>query len=592
MPRGALRPDRHLRRGHLASRIGWDGLLLAGVLAGVAGLLLARLARAPMQPYGSDSAHYIEHEARLKIADLLAQRAQSGYWWDVLGDIDGFFPPLLHLVTLTLSPVTGLRAEDIAWTGLLWWAVLGACVGLLGWLVTGRRRAGIAACIACLLLPAAHGFALRYYYDLPMTAVLWTLPPLVVASWDRRPLRGGVLVGLAMATACLLKWTALPLGMILVAGAVLCRRVGPDGPETCAPRSRILALGVAVAVCCAVLGAYLGSIGPENSLTNMLGEISADAFPSRGGGRSIPGHVTDLLAPTGPRLLFYPQTLVTAIVSPLLALFLLPLLAWWAIRDRRALPLGLGVPLVTWLFFLLRVPPMDERFSLSFVPALVLAAVLGWDHLGPRLRRGVGLAFVVAGLAVAVDFHAVDFLGRVDEPEDCGWPGSDARGRGVLGLWDSQEQRGWSSFDRTLDDQNRRREEVWSVIASCEAATLRLQSEHPLVDPCGDTNWLNYRNLLARLSEGRPERSVLPMCDPPLDDRPELAVTLAPSGAASPLPACTPGDGWELERVVSIAAGGEPIALWSRGGPCCGPEAVRSPHAPSTDPGDRPPNAP
>jgi hypothetical protein len=168
-----------------------------------------------LQPYGVEGAHYIEHAERMTVFGAW-DRVSQIEGASVADELDGAFPPLLHLITIGLGVFTGHSAERIALTGLLWLWALAAALGCTAWQFTRSRFAAGAAACGALMLPAAHGFATRYYYDLPMTAVLWAMVPVALATWDRRPVAGGLAVGAIWLAADLIKWSSLPFGAFLL----------------------------------------------------------------------------------------------------------------------------------------------------------------------------------------------------------------------------------------------------------------------------------------------------------------------------------------------------------------------------------------
>ena len=210
-------------------------LAAAGVATGFVGIRLTT--GSPLLSTGGDQV-FVHHRARLDV--LLA-------WHEYLaGDIsllsllqrsDSEFPPMLHGMSLLLGSVLGHSAESILWTGLLWLFLLAASTGV----VTARllappadstnekgrpgrcspATAGAAAASAILLLGSYQGMATRYYYDLPMTALLWAGAAVLLATWDQRPRTGGVLAGLLVTAACLTKWTAIPFALATGLGLLL-----------------------------------------------------------------------------------------------------------------------------------------------------------------------------------------------------------------------------------------------------------------------------------------------------------------------------------------------------------------------------------
>ena len=81
------------------------------------------------------------------------------------------------------------------------------------------EREGLAgkAFLATALIPALQATALRSYYDLPMTAVLWLAMAVVTSGLPWR----GVWAGLCLVAATLIKWTALPFGGVMLLALVV-----------------------------------------------------------------------------------------------------------------------------------------------------------------------------------------------------------------------------------------------------------------------------------------------------------------------------------------------------------------------------------
>jgi len=537
------------------------------IAAALSVVLLVRMVGAPMQPYGSDSAQYIEHLTRMETLQAWAEPGDEGLL-GFLRRADGAFPPLMHLVTLLAGKASGHAAEHILWTGLLWLQLLALSVGVAAALVVGSRRAGAAAYCGTLLLPAAHAFATRYYYDLPMTAVLWLAIPVVLLTWDRRPLLGGLLVALVLFAADLVKWTALPFGWLMVAAAAATPRVLWDGTRQFVLRRRALGLATALVVSSLLVLAFVQVAGPYDSFTAMLGEIGdrgEDGAPTGVDSSDVDGVLANLLSGMQPlssqRLAFYPVRLIASVFSPVVFLVVVALGLLWGLRDRRGWVLILGTVLGQWAFLLLRVPPVDDRFVLTLAPALVLAAALGWDHLQLRSRWCVGGLAVVLGFAVAVDFHFGD---PVQKTPTMSRPGHESFSELIRwGLADSADQRGWARRDSQPSNRSAVRDDLWGVLRQCEATQWRLRAEDALVGDSGDVYWFRYRTLLAYLVEGEPRRDVPPMCDDPPEGEVQMALTGVRRGTPPLRPSCLSDEVWHLEGVVALAAGPRDVAIWA-----------------------------
>lgn len=543
----------------------WD--LPLAVAAALSVIVLVRLADAPMQPYGSDSAQYIEHLTRMETLQAWVDPGDEGLL-GFLRRADGAFPPLMHLVTLLVGSISGHAAENILWTGLLWLQLLALSVGISAALVVGSRRAGAAAYCGTLLLPAAHAFATRYYYDLPMTAMLWVAVPVALWSWDRRPLVGGVLVALVLFSADLVKWTALPFGWLMVAAAAATPRVLADGTRQFVVRQRLLGLATALLVSSMLVLAFVQIAGPYDSFTAMLGEIGdrgEDGAPTGVDSSNVQGVLTNLMASMQPvtaqRLAFYPVRLIASVFSPVVFALVLLLGALWALRDRRGWLLVSGVVLGQWGFLILRVPPVDDRFVLTLAPAFVLAAALGWNRLMLRGRWAIGALVILVGFAVAVDFHFGDPVAKTPTTSRPGYESFSELIR--WGLADSADQRGWARRDSQPSNRSDVREDLWSVLRQCEATQWRLRAEDPLVGGSGDVYWFRYRTLLGHLVEDEPRRDVPPMCDEPPEGEVQMALSGVRRGGPPRRPACLAEEAWQLEGVVALASGSRDVAIWA-----------------------------
>jgi len=237
----------------------------------------------PLSSAGGDLV-YVHHLARLRVAEA---------WHDLLdGNValieflqlsDGEFPPFLHITTLLLGSVFGHNAEVAILSGLLWLALLAVSVGWLTSTLTrigsaklapaqrAHRRAGSLAAAIVLLMGSYQGFALRYYYDLPMTALLWAGLASITLFWDRRPLVAGFVSGSTVAAAALTKWTALPFGAAMAVGLVATTVRLP-----CTARirwNRLASLAVASAVTALLCGTWLqlADEGENQSSLSVMG---------------------------------------------------------------------------------------------------------------------------------------------------------------------------------------------------------------------------------------------------------------------------------------------------------------------------------
>ncbi len=537
-------------------------------------MVWSRIARSGIQHYGLDGAPWIEHEARLRWLETWRRRGDLDLA-GLIGEADGFFPPVMHLVTTPLVAPFGHTDLAAAYTAVLWLLLLAAAVGVVGYRLSGDRSVAAASAVGALLVPALHAFATRYYYDVPMTAALWVVVAAILLTWDRRPLVGGLIVGLLWVGADLIKWTSLVFGVFMVAGAWTTRTV--DGRRL---GRRTVAGLITAAVSVVLLAGYLELTGPEGSLRVMLDQMWGDLGErSLGtGGLSVAGTieaVTGFVEQQGWRFgtalpegkwRFYPGGMVTAVLSPLLTVPVVGLCALWAVRSRRGLGLFAVTILGHWLFVMGWVPVIDERFLITLAPCVVLAAAIGWGTLEPVNRRRVGIAVVVLGVWVGAEFHfGVPPLptGPVElvAAKNNRVPATVARG---LGLADSQEQRGWVRWDTEQRVPVWERERLWRLMIHCGA---RVILEGPGVR--GDERalgayWVGYRSIRREQVEGLRDRWFSFRC------RDHRAAGLAVTRHArdeDPQPGPCLGDRpWALWTTEPAPASTDTLAFWTVAG--------------------------
>jgi len=546
-------------------RIPLDLPVTVGV--GICAVVLSRIYGTGLQPYGSDSAQYIEHLTRLETLDVW--RESSFGLVEFLRMADGSFPPLMHFVTLVLGMFTGHGAQDVLWTGLVWLLLLAVSVASVTLSISGSGRAAAATFCGAMLLPSLHGAACRYYYDLPMTALLWMATAVAFSTFVRRPTLGGLLVGLLLFAANLVKWTALPYGLIMVAAVPL--MVWVEGGEDRRWRFQhsLAALTFSIVVMVGLSVLFIKVVGPYDSFTAMLGEIGDDAPHGAPAGVDS-AESTDVLSgifarvetPTFARLAFYPARMMASVYSPLL-LALTLLLGWfWARSDRRGWIAVAAIVVGQWFFVLLRVPPLDDRFLITAAPALLVPAAMGWDLLGSRLRMALGAAVLVVGFGVALDFHFADSPSvRSVAPTRAG---PDKLAQIVRwGLADSVDQRGWVRRSTQAHDRAEVREALWAQLRRCNVQHFRLSADDAIVGDAGDVYWMRYRTLYAHLEEGEQRHTVPPICNhPPAGDM-QLALSGVWKGTLPVRPRCIDEKGWELERVIEVPGGVRDLAIWS-----------------------------
>ena len=562
-------------------RAHWSHLAApAAVLAAVVAILGVRLSDAPVDAYGELGAEWIEHFERVRVAQVWGYDRGLGSF--AVG-ADGAYPPLLHVLTVPVGGLGGHHAEAVVWTGALWLLLLAIGLGLCArGLAPGRPGVVAAAVVGGLLMPAACGAASRYYYDLPMTALLWLAAGLLLTLGRRWPVAGGALAGIAAAGAALVKWSALPFAAPLLLGAVLSagRRgegEGDGGREGRGPsdggrgghvRGRVLlVVGLAVGLALPA-GGYLAA--STRSWTEMMGTFVPDQDPVGAVGAAAMRTVQAdprLQAPDRSersggrleRLGWYSHRLVFAVWSPLGLLVMLPLAGLWAWRRGPGgwlVGLTIGGHLV---FVVLAVPPLDERFVLPLAPALGLAAALGWGRLPDRWRLGAGCAAVAAGLWIAADFH----LGEDPNLDPRTTVGSDEPIAG-LGLTSSWERRGWGRADRRRPARLVFREALWEPVDQVDARRVGIIGG-PLIDPFGDTNWWRYRALLGEV-QGTWDRQggieLVELCGP--GGPHSVDVVLASDSRVSPIdqPWCPVAGPWQAGQRIPAAGHRVGAVVW------------------------------
>jgi len=548
-----------------------------GVIAFVVIVVALRLSVDGVQPYGTDAAQYIEHTARLETLVLWERHADLGLW-DRIVATDGAFAAGLHLLTLPLAAGLGNSAGVASATGVLWLLLLLAAVGVCGaGLVPEDRPLGAAAAAAgTALIPAIHGSAGRYYYDLPMIALLWCVAAVLLWARDRRPLLAGLVAGLLGAVACLVKWAAIPYGVVLIGALFLGRS------PLATPRShlrRALAVAAALAIPAWFVAQYLGDVTGTSSFghqAHIMVPAAEGTSIERGDGllALLPSSLADK---TLADLLFHPLRAVVSVFSPLL----FAAVAWLGLRGLNRRPLQL-LPFALVIaghvaFVVLTLPVLDDRFLVPAVPAAVLLAVVGWVGLAPERRRRAGLALVGIGALVAVDLHfapatALTWPVELLAAREGNSPWTRARG---LGAASSVELRGWARHDEADPARQALREAVWDVVAACgRGICLAAERNEGAIDRFGDQEWVRFRGLLERRRTGL-ETFVITTCPTRNDRLPQECVAdlaiepLEADGTPKP-PGCVDEGAWELHTTVADPDGGPGVGVWrKRGAPVC-----------------------
>jgi len=383
-------------------------------IAGVVFVILQlRITADPIVPYGWDGAEYIEHVTRLEYVALFeGDRSLSPL--GVVRELDTEYPPAMHLLTYLLTRMTGHSIEATARLATLWLFLLALAVCVVGRSLAGPR-AGLAAGVGILLLPSLGGYATRYYYDIPMTALLWVMVAIVLRTWGRRPWLGGLSSGLLWAAAALTKWTALPFGAAMLVGAAVTGTIRQtQGGERLRQLARsALTFAAAVGGCTILLAGYLSAVGEDSSLTVMLGQMWAQFTPTEAGARDPIGPLALFLAgaqslsseASGSKLAFYALSLATSVFSPLLAVAAVLLSLRWVQKSRAGLGLFAATSAGQIGFLLVLVPVADERFLITMTPCLVLTAAVGWASLTRLWRLRTAGLILASALLVALEAH-------------------------------------------------------------------------------------------------------------------------------------------------------------------------------------------
>ena len=437
-------------------------MLIAPLLAAIAavGLVGARIQAQPIQPYGSNGAAWIEHAVRLQVRDAVT--CCGGSPLRILRRADDAaisHPPGLHLLTSLVGEVTGHRAEAVLWTGPCWLLLLAFGVAACARRISGRGDVAAFAAVGTLAVPALQGAATRYHYDVPMSALLWLSTAALLLARDRRGRsRARALAvgsGGLLFAAALVKWTALPFGLVMLTAAMAAEppAEGPSGVR----RLRLLLLSGAVA----------------GLLTIAWVLVAPTSFSSAWLATSFGEPWTTSARLEAGRLVWYPLALGRSVFSWTGALLIGLGLVVWLARGARSWRFVAGIVVGQWAFCVVVVGPLDERFLLTLIPALVLGAGLGWSSLAVGWRRGAAAVAAALALAICVDFH----FGGIG-----------------LGPEGSFEQRGWARGEAVEDPQLELREALWASLAHCIDRQLGLVEG---VSERGDVWWLRYRSELA-----------------------------------------------------------------------------------------------
>jgi len=487
--------------------------VVLSVLALLFLLLGTRLLSEPIVVYGFDGAAWFEHLQRMDALEAWRQRGETG-WLEALRIADNYFPPGLHAVTNVLTTPFGHTLLSASATGVLWLLLLGCALGSCARSLTGRAGAGWLALAGGCLLPAAHAYAIHYYLDLPMTALLWLAVAVALRSWDERPLLGGLAVSGLVLSAALVKWTALALAVPLLLGALFCTTRGRQ-MECCRVGRRRL-LGALVTACAGLLGflVTLGLLGEGSSLDEMAHEIGllSAAVPIGSPHSQLLGALFEAVFtgsgeshPRLPDASWYLNRVFFSVLSPLGSMAIGAGLLLWLARCRAGVGLAVGTVLGFGILHLGLIRLLDDRFLLPFAPVIVLLSAMGFATLKPNRRSwAVGLAGLLL-FAVAVEFHhgvlPAPPVSRTDcfhSPEDQRPP---MRQRG-LWLADSDGQAGWASRQTARPAHMDIRLELMDVLRGCGVLQLREEGGNTDFAPIHEPIWFAYESQQGYLLEG------------------------------------------------------------------------------------------
>ncbi len=524
-----------------------------GVLTAVATLVVLRPYDGALYRSASSGTAWTEHLVRVRAALMRADGVDAPFGW--LAEADYEFPPLIHWVAVPLGDVFGRSPDVVEKFGLIWLVVLALATAGLGHALSGDRNAGLLAGALVALIPAVHGTALGYYYDLPMSAWLWAAAAALAWWGPSRPVRGGLAAGAAFVIACLGKWTALVLAPPLVLGVLLVSPARRRSAISAAVAAGVAALGVA-----AVLAFTSTSL--QLQLRNSYGVESGE------GGFSLGGALQTVVAaggaPFGETLSFLGVRLGIGAVGPVFAVLLLVASAVWLRRSRVGLALIACVVvgdilLIAWLF-----PALNDRWLVSMVPALAIVASIGVHELAPRRRAPAAAVILGMGLLTTWDFHHGDAHARVavEAKAEADW--NDLRSWGAASS--SEPALGWARGDYLQRTFLENREWLWAQIVACGARDVFL--EDPGVVDNEDDPWWQYRDILHRLDTGAELHHIATLDGRQLTDaeaRGEavaVALLLADRAADAPAPAALL-PGWERRVVVEGWADSPAVGFWT-----------------------------
>ncbi|MBN93761.1 MAG: hypothetical protein CL928_06755 [Deltaproteobacteria bacterium] len=598
-----------------------------GVIAGVVAITVLRADDTALLHSARNASDWGHHVVRVEMAGALEDAGLPALlsdprklWeWILQGDQD--FPPLLHVVASVLGSSFGHDSVSVQRIGLWWLVLLCFGVGWTAWNIAGRAAdvenpgsrpsrmtVACAAAAATALIPAHHAAALNYYYDLPMTALLWFTAAAVLALSARSPVLPGLVGGLGVFVAGLMKWTALPASVPLMLGVLA---TGAPGQHE--SKGRWLRFPLRRRILTAVLGAttilallLLYCRQSPRSWNRMLSMTygtpldPASDFPAVswlstlsttvGRGLSSVSIGNNVSAET---LIWYPLRFIFSYASPLLSIALACLFLVWLLRGARGGVLVSVTAAAHGLLLFVVFTSHDERFLLTVGPLAALVAAMGWAGLPGGLRQGLALALVALGLGVAWDFHHTPR----DQNPGPGHATSEEPTSAAGRIWAEidHERRGWglqsavdSQWGWTRADQENRiyfpnRELLWRSGLAC-GATVVLAQEDLMDDGYGDVMWWRYRMGLARVQSSSGFKSILGFEGDDVHGLAGESVDLDQAVAEDRVVAMSRGDGstpasgplfmgWEVRAVLDRdeREGPSHLSLWAPiGSTLCG----------------------
>jgi len=507
------------------------------VVAVVLAIALARPVETELLRPIQGGADWSDHLARLEAVWGLSNLESLGLR-EYIDQVDHQYPPMLRWCMGLVGAVVGHGAATIQRAMVLWLVLLALGSGLVGYQITRSRALGAAVAAGTASIPALGAVAVHYYYDLPMAAWLWLAAAALL--WGRRqaPVLGAVIAGCLFVAACLTKWSALPVGAIILGGALLVRL--PQEMHAPRWRPRLQAAAALAATSGLLLGAWR-AVSTRSWEDMHATTFHGDQQPwGTLGGRLELGPLW-LWLPEPQRVLVYPLKLAAEVLSPLLAVAAALLLVRWMVADRRGgafIVLALGGQLA---FLIVAVPAIDSRFLMPALPALILACALGLAGLRPRTRTALGGGWLAVSLLVLVDVHH-----GVHGPAAGPWSLADdgaampIEGRG-LSIESIENTTGWVRRDANWSSPVEgepvllptgflpEREAIWRRLALCDADHLLATSRAADGDG-GLGTWLVYRNTLAAV-QGEPHfidvQTSMDLASAPTQSR-ALAISASP----------------------------------------------------------------